>query len=82
MSVAGSNFISDKFQKILLKPEHRTSNISNIPSPLQWIGGSIHQTHKAYYQKCTDTKSDMHVAILHMKLFPVGPGLPNSKTSL
>ena len=32
--------------------------------------------YKAYYQKNIDTKSDIHFALLLIRLTPLGPGLP------
>ena len=77
MSDAGSNFISDKLKKILLNPEHRASTIIIIPSPKQWTGASMNQIHKVYYQKCIDTKSDIHLALLHIRSTPLWSGLPS-----
>ena len=51
-------------QKIVFKAKHRANNIIIIPLPEQWTGGSVHQIHKACHQKCIDTKSDIHIALL------------------
>ena len=37
----------------------------------------MHQIHKAYYQKYTDTESDIHIALLQLRSTSLGPGLPN-----
>ena len=37
----------------------------------------MQQIHKAFYEKCTDMKSDIHIASLQIRLMPLGPGLPS-----
>ena len=50
MSDAGGNFISDKFQAVLQKYEHRKGYIIIIPSLKQQIGRGVYKIHKAYYE--------------------------------
>ena len=42
----------------------------------------MHQIHKAYYQQCIDTKSDIHIALLQITSTPLGPGLSSSEMLL
>ena len=42
----------------------------------------MYQICKAYYQKCTDTKSDIHIALLQIRSTLLGPGLQSPATLL
>ena len=42
----------------------------------------MHHIYKVYKQKCSDNKSDTHIALLQIRLTPLGPGLPNPATLL
>ena len=66
MSGAGGDF----FQKNL-------KNSAEDPTQKQWSGGSMHQIHKMYTQKCHNTSSDMHLALLQIRMMPLGLGLPS-----
>ena len=47
---------------------HRLSN-GQIESIIKFL--------KGYYQKCTDTKSNIHTVLLQIPSTPVRPGLPS-----
>ena len=42
----------------------------------------MYQTFKVNTQKCFDTKSDPHMALLQIRSTPLGPGLPSHATLL
>ena len=69
-------------QDILHKLEHRASILNIIPSPEEWMGGSMHQAHKVNTKNCFYTKSDPHIALLQIRSTPLGPGLPSPATLL
>ena len=59
------------------KTKHRASSIIIIPSTEQWTGRSMQSIHKAYCQKCIDTKSDIHKALVQLRSTLLGQGLPS-----
>ena len=53
-------------QAVLQKYYHRTSYITIIPSPKQWIGRGVYKMYKAYYEKCIKTNEDIHIPLLQI----------------
>ena len=37
----------------------------------------MHHIYKVHYEKCIDTKSDINIALLQIRLTLLGPGLPS-----
>ena len=80
MSDAGGNFISDKFkifchslnieQAVSLSYHHQTNG--QVEECIKVIKHTI--------KKCIATKSDIHIALLQVRLTLLGPGLPNPAT--
>ena len=79
MSDAGGNFISENFCKTLniecaaLSSYHNKNN-SQVEVYIKLV--------KCTMKKCGDTKSDIHLALLQVRMMPLGPGLPSPATLL
>ena len=77
MSDAGGNFISERFKNF-----HNSLNVEQAVSSLYH-----HQSNrqveacikfiKCTIKKCSDSSSDIHMTLLHIRTTPLGQGLPN-----
>ena len=79
MSDAGVNF---EMQRILQKPEHRTSSIILIPPTKQWTSGNIYHIHKADTEKGFDTNANTYLALLQVESTQLASGKSSPATSL
>ena len=82
MSDAGNNFISERFEKFcrMLNIEHAALS-SYDPQSNGQVKACIKLV-KYTMKKCCDTKSDIHLALLQVRMMPVGPGPPSPATLL
>ena len=80
MSDAGTNFVSDKFQKfcnsisvkqVVLSMYHHQSN-GQVEACIKFI--------KQMFQKCADSGGDINMALLQICTTPLGQGLPSPAT--
>ena len=77
MSDAGGYFISEKFKRFC-KNLNKQQAVSS--SYLHQSNGQVEAYIKFInktIKKCTDTKSDMHIALLQIRSTPLGQGLPS-----
>ena len=82
MSDAGGNFTSEKFKqfcrRLNIECTVSTSNHHQSNGQVE----EMQQTHKMYIQKCHNTNSVIHLALLKIQMMPLGPGLPSPATLL
>ena len=68
--------------KLSAKPEHKADSAIIILSSGQLTSRDLYQIYQVDTQKCFNTKSDPHIALLQIRSTPLGPGLPSSATLL
>ena len=62
------------------KTEHRASSIIIIPSSEQQISRSMNQIYQVDTQKCYDTNSNPHIALLQIRSTPLRATNPCNST--
>ena len=67
---------------VLQEPKYRTNVLIIVPSPEQQTTGNMQQIYKACTEKCFDIKWDPHIALLQIRMTPLGLGLPSPATML
>ena len=82
MSNAGGNFISEKNEKFCRRLHIECAALSSYHHQSNGQVEVCIKLVKQTMKKCHDTKSDIHLALLHVKTMPLGPGLPSPASLL
>ena len=81
ISDAGGNFISETFEKICKKLDIECVTLSYHHKSNGQVEKCIKRV-KISMKKCCDTKSDIYLALLQVRMMLLGLGLPSPETLL
>ena len=77
VSNVGGNTISDKFEKFCQNLNIEQAVSSSKQHQCNGQEEACIKSIKCTIKKCTDTKSDIHIALLQIRSTPLGPKLPS-----
>ena len=81
-SDSGGNFASDKFRNFWKSLNIEKASSSSYLYQSKWQVEACKKFVKCTLNKCFDSRSDPHIALLQIQMTPLGQGLPSPATML
>ena len=75
--VVGTNFILQKVPGVLQENKHISCSFIVIQQSEKLLDRSIYKFINRIMKECIDTNWDVNLALMQIRMMPMGPGLPS-----